>query len=229
MRVLTVYAHPDDESFGPAAVLARWVGEGAELGGLWFTRGEHGAPAQHPAPSAAELARLREQDLRAAAQLIGYAGVEILDYADGTLDTLARHELEQHVLERLGSFRPEVVLTFGPGGITRHPDHVAVHRATRAAFFAALAEGLPVRELLYDAVPPAAAARLGIVDEPDGQPNTFVDVASTQHVKLQALEVHARHVADAAERLARLQREPLPVETLFRAYPPDPPAPPTMA
>ena len=100
--------------------------------------------------------------------------------------------LEGQVLEAIRRYRPQVVLTFGPAGITRHPDHLAIHRATVAAFHRALADGLGVRELYFDAVAADMAGEMGIVDEPDGAPNTFIDVAATASVKLEALRAHAR-------------------------------------
>ena len=150
MRVLTVYAHPDDESFGPASVLARWAREGAEIHGVWFTRGEHGASIEHPPPDTAELARIRERNVREAAALIGYRSVSILDYEDGSLDGV--RNLHLLVLGYIREHEPEVVMTFGPAGITRHRDHLAVHRATFSKFVRAQASGIPVRELYYGAV-----------------------------------------------------------------------------
>ena len=220
MRALVAYAHPDDESFGPAAILADARAAGAELHGLWLTRGEHGQPVADPPPDTHTLAAQRERDLRQAAALIGFQTVEVLDYEDGALQHFA-DELITHVLDRLRQVRPDAVFTFGPGGITRHPDHIAVHYAATAAFHRGLAEGLPLRELYYDAVPAVAARRSGIETELDGQPNTWIAVSeAARHVKLAALAVHARHVADARERLEQLEREPLRLEPLHRAWPP---------
>lgn len=217
MRILTIYPHPDDESFGPAAALARWVAEGAELHGVWFTRGEHGASSVEPTPSTAELAQLREQDLREVAELIGYRDVEILDFEDGSLDSITA--LPELVLDRLRQVRPDRVLTFGPAGITGHADHRAVSRAVAAAFARARAEHVPLKELFFDALNRAAAQRLGVADQLDGQANVFVDVSEFHHVKRQALALHARHIADAVERLTALEREPLQVEAFYRAVP----------
>ena len=223
MRILVAYAHPDDESFGPAAELALYARAGAEVYGLFATRGEHGETTLNPPPPPAELGRLRERDLRDAAALIGFRDLEILEYEDGTLDRLPAHELEGRVEAALRRLRPHVVVTFGPCAITRHPDHLAIHRATVAAVDRAAGQGMAVRELYYDAVSPERAARMGIADCPDGQPNTFIDVSATHLVKLQALRCHARHIKDAAERAARLEREPLLVALLHRAFPPVPP------
>ncbi len=220
--ILTVYAHPDDESFGPAAVLAGSAREGAAIHGVWLTRGEGGETHLEPPPSPEELARLREEDVRLAAAAIGYAGVELLDYPDGGLAALPAGELEAVIFAAIERHRPQIVLTFGPAGITRHPDHLAVHRATTTAFDRTLAVGLGVRELYYDAVPAERAAQMAITTEPDGQPNTLIDIGETLPVKLAAMRAHARHMKDARERLAQLEREPQPFTTLFRARPPVP-------
>ena len=221
-RILVVYAHPDDESFGPAAVLAKYARQGAAIFGLFATHGEHGQSVEQPPPEPAELGRLRERDLRDAASRIGFAKIEVLAYEDSTLAGVPAAELEAHVLAAIRRYRPDVVLTFGPAGITHHPDHQAVDRATTAAFHRARAEGLGVRELYYDAVPPDWASELHLQDAPDGRPNTWIDVSETQHVKLEALRLHARHIADAKEMVARLEEQPQAIDALYRAWPPVP-------
>ncbi len=219
MRILVVYAHPDDESFGPAAVLAKYAREGAKIFGLIATRGEHGSTDLQPRPTPRELGQLREQDLRAAAAIIGFTHLDILNYTDGTLETVPTNELMEQILDAIRRYHPEVIITFGPGGITRHPDHLAIHRAVTAAFTRALAEGLGVCALYYDAVPPERAREMGLEGLPDGQPNTFIDVTETYPVKIAALRVHGRHIVDAREMADRLEREPQTVATLYRAWP----------
>ena len=222
-RILAVYAHPDDESFGPAAVLAKYARQGAAIYGLFATHGEHGRSARQPAPPPEELGDLRARDLRDATRRIGFTAIEVLDYEDGTLADVPAEELEARIWAAVRRCRPDVVLTFGPAGITRHPDHIAVHRAATAVFHQARAEGWGVREIYYDAVPPEWAQQFQLEDAPDGRPNTWIDVSDTQRVKLEALCLHARHIADAREMIAQLEKEPRTVATLHRAWPPVPP------
>lgn len=219
MRILAVYAHPDDESFGPSAVLAKYAREGARIYGVFATRGEHGNSDLKPAPSPEALGRLRERDLRDAAAVIGFHGLEILGYEDGTLARIPEPELEARLMAAIRRDLPEVMLTFGPGGITGHPDHLAIHRAATAAFDRALAEGLGVRELYYDAVGPDTARQMGLENLADGRPNTWIDVSESCPVKIEALRLHGRHVLDAREMAERLEREPQPVAPLYRAWP----------
>jgi len=217
--ILVAYAHPDDESFGPAALLAKYARLGSALYGLFATRGEGGQSNMDPPPPAEELARLRGVDLVAATEAIGFRQIEGFGYPDGGLPEVPAERLEGQILAAIRRYRPQVVLTFGPAGITRHPDHLAIHHATVGAFHRALTEGLGVRELYFDAVPAEMAGEMGIADEPDGAPNTFIDVAETASVKLDALRAHARHIKDAADMVARLGAQPQTISPLYRAYP----------
>jgi LmbE family N-acetylglucosaminyl deacetylase len=223
LRILTAYAHPDDESFGPAALLAAYARRGAIVHGLFATRGECGRTGPGPKPPPEHLAALRERDLRQAAAVIGFAGVELLDYRDGTLERVPPAELEARILDALRRHRAEVILTFGPGGITGHPDHIAVHRAATAAFHRARAEQLGVRELYYQATADRAELAPGLETQPDARPNTWIDVGETRRVQPEALRLHGRHVVDARERAAELRDSPPSVAALYRAWPPVPP------
>lgn len=217
--ILCVYAHPDDESFGPAAVLARYTRAGTKVYGLFFTRGQHGQSVLQPPPSPEELGQLREADLREAAAETGFAGVEVLDYEDGTLDLAPPRQLEDHVMTTIERDQPDVLITFGPGGITHHPDHLAVHRAAVKAFRHAVGNGMGLQELYYDAVPPEQAQAMDLAGLPDGSPNTWIDAIPAAEIQLAALRAHARHVADAAEMVQRLESQPRRFGTFYRAFP----------
>jgi LmbE family N-acetylglucosaminyl deacetylase len=222
LRILVVFAHPDDESFGPAAVLAKYAQLGAKVFGLVFTRGQFGQTDMLPRPSPTELGRLRTHDLIDAARVIGFRDLVILDFIDGSLAKVPLPQLESDVLTALRRFQPNVVITFGPGGITHHPDHVAVYQATTRAFGWALARHWGVQQLYYSAVPPDRAAEMNLAGLPDGMPNTLIEVGETEPIKIEALRMHARHVVDAREFLSQLARDSQNQATLYRAWPPVP-------
>jgi len=223
LRILVVFAHPDDESFGPAALLAKYAQLGAKVFGLFFTSGQFGQTFIQPRPTPAALGRLRARDLVDAARIIGFRDLDILDYLDGSLAEVPIPQLESDVLTAFQRFQPNVVITFGPGGITHHPDHVAVYQATTRAFGWALARRWGVRQLYYSAVPPERAAEMNLVGLPDGMPNTLIEVGETEPIKIEALRMHARHVLDAREFLDQLAAHPQAEATLYRAWPPVPP------
>ena len=147
--LLVVYAHPDDESFGNAGTLARYAAEGVAVHYACATRGDVGGVASELLDGYADVAALRSAELACAAGTLGLAAVHFLGYRDSGMagspdnqhpDALIRAATERvagQVVALIRGLRPQVILTFGPYGGYGHPDHIAVHQATRAAFDAA--------------------------------------------------------------------------------------------
>jgi len=139
---MAVLAHPDDESLGVGGTLARCASEGVDVFLLTATRGDSGryrglpqGDSQHPGP--AELARIREAELRAAASALGVREVSLLDFRDQHLDQADPHEAIATIVQHIRRVQPQVVVTFAPDGAYGHPDHVAISQLTTAAIVAA--------------------------------------------------------------------------------------------
>ncbi len=133
MRILGIFAHPDDETFCAGGSFARYIAAGAEVMVVSATRGEAG---QIRAPSVAtrrSLGDVREQELLLACQRLGVQHAVCLNYGDGMLKDVDQEELIRHVAKIIRSFRPDVVITFGSDGGYGHPDHIAISAATTAA------------------------------------------------------------------------------------------------
>lgn len=137
-RLLGVFAHPDDEIFCAGGTFARYVDRGAEAMVISATRGQAGQIRDGAAATRRTLGQVREQELRSACTLLGVEHVGCWDYTDGTLQD-HDEQLRSGILELIEGFRPDVVVTFGDDGAYGHPDHVAVSRATSAAFLDAVA------------------------------------------------------------------------------------------
>jgi LmbE family N-acetylglucosaminyl deacetylase len=148
-RLLAVLAHPDDESFGMGGTLALYAWCGAEVHLICATGGEEGEMAPQYLEGYASAAERRAAELACAAQALGLASVTMLGYRDsGMAGSHANHhpqalfaQPQQAVAARVTAeirrLRPHVVLTFDPIGGYRHPDHIAIQRATAEAFYAA--------------------------------------------------------------------------------------------
>jgi len=132
---LVVTAHPDDESFGLGAILSSLIDRGARIRVLCFTKGEGSSLGA----DVAELPRIREAELSAAAAALGIDEVILLGYPDGGLSDIPVSELADRVLAAVGS--ADALFVFDEGGITGHPDHC---RATESALVAAHHVGIPV-------------------------------------------------------------------------------------
>lgn len=131
-RLLVIFAHPDDESFGPAGTLAHYAKSGVRVHLLTATKGEAGKNATGLTDE--PLGAMREKELLKAAKIIGIEHVEFMGYIDKTLTDLEPHRPIEKIVNYIDHFQPQVIITFGPTGISRHQDHVAVHHWAVRAF-----------------------------------------------------------------------------------------------
>ena len=146
--LLAVFAHPDDEVFS-GGTLAHYASLGVKVTLLCATKGDAGkvTDPELKVSGPEELATLREDELRRSADLLGIQNVVMLGYGDSGREERTRTgdakalmnvdlaELEAKVREVIAEVQPQVLLTFDPHGGYGHADHLAVHRATSAAFF----------------------------------------------------------------------------------------------
>ena len=145
--ILAVLAHPDDETFGMGGTLALYASEGVEVDLICATRGEVGDVPPEMMEGFSSVAELREHELLEAAKFLDLTHVDFLGYRDSGMpgsednhhpQALAAAPLEEvsgKVAQYIRKYRPQIVLTFDPIGGYRHPDHIAIQRATEKAFF----------------------------------------------------------------------------------------------
>lgn len=169
LRLLCIFAYPDDETLAMGSALATYAARGVETYVLCATRGERGwfgPPAQNPGLEA--LGQIREQELRAAAAVLGIHQVSFLGYTDGDLDQADPARAIAAIVAHVRAVRPQVIVTFSPDGDYGHPDHIAISQLTLAALVCAAdarygdpAHSLPphrVAKLYYVVQGPALAA-----------------------------------------------------------------------
>jgi LmbE family N-acetylglucosaminyl deacetylase len=138
---MAILAHPDDESLGMGGVLARYAREGVATYVLTATRGQRGRYFDNVnRPDDETVGRVREAELRCAAEALGVREVMLLDYHDGDLDRADPGEAVTAIASHLRRIRPDVVLTFDQYGAYGHPDHIAICQFATAAVLAAAAD-----------------------------------------------------------------------------------------
>lgn len=197
-----VLAHPDDESFGCAGALALAHDAGATTRLLVVTRGEAGTPDGSPDPAAGDQ---REAELICAARTIGLDEVSLLDgYPDGGVADRPFDTLVDEIAAWLADRRPSAVITFGPHGVTGHPDHVVVGNATRWAV-ERLSEGGIAPHAVY-VISPIFDPGGALYDlSPEEQVATHrIEITSVADRKVAALECHASQT-DTADEIAALR------------------------
>jgi LmbE family N-acetylglucosaminyl deacetylase len=132
--ILGVWAHPDEESWLCAGLMARAVRAGDRVVCITATRGELGSPDEERWPSGAPLAAVRTAEMAAALAVLGVTEHHWLDYPDGGCAGVDQDEAVRRVTEVMADVQPDTVLTFGPEGMTGHDDHKAASRWATAAF-----------------------------------------------------------------------------------------------
>ncbi|WP_456844688.1 PIG-L deacetylase family protein [Cellulomonas sp. P5_C6] len=150
------YAHPDDETYGAfGSVALHSADPGFRLVVLHATDGDAGEVAPGVEVGPGGLGALRRIEDTNAWQALGHlpARHDWLGIPDGAVDAVPRDELVGLVATFLDAERPDVVLTFGPDGITGHPDHIAIGAATDEAFRRVRQDGgAGLKRLLHGAI-----------------------------------------------------------------------------
>jgi LmbE family N-acetylglucosaminyl deacetylase len=134
LRLLAIFAHPDDESLGAGSTLAKYAAEGVETYLICATKGERGwTGTEKDNPGLPELGNMREKELMCAAEALGIKQVYFLDYVDGDLDQAPPQEAIDRIAALIREIQPQVAFSFGPDGIYGHPDHIAISQLSHAA------------------------------------------------------------------------------------------------
>ena len=138
LKLLAVFPHPDDETLGLGPTFARYAAEGVETYLVCATRGERGwFESEGPDPGLEGVARIREAELRCAAEHLGLHEVCFLDYIDGDVDQAEPQVIIEKIVRQIRRIRPDVVVTFSPDGAYGHPDHIALAQFANAALVCA--------------------------------------------------------------------------------------------
>ena len=193
---MVIVAHPDDADFGPAGTAARWIDAGSQGWLVCCTSGDQGG--EDPDADPLVLAAAREAEQRAAAAVVGYAGITFLHQPDGALaNDLA---LREQLVREIRTFRPDAVLATDPetlvyrdGGIN-HTDHRAAGLAAVDAVYPAARNPMAFPHLARSGLAAHRVRRIYLFwSEGD---NTWVDTSATIDRRIGALRAHASQIGD---------------------------------
>lgn len=146
--ILGIWAHPDDEAYLSGGLMASARDAGSRVVCVTATRGELGTPDPVAWPPR-RLAAERTVELARCLEILGVTEHHWLGCRDGECAAAPASDVVGRVCEVIERIRPDTVLTFGPDGITGHPDHQVVSGWATAAFEGAAPSGA---RLLYAAV-----------------------------------------------------------------------------
>lgn len=194
-RVLCVFAHPDDAEFNYAGTVAKLTEMGAEVSYVVCTDGSRGGP--DPKMPDAELADVRANEQRCAADVLGVKQVEFLGYRNGTLEVTV--DLRRDIVRQIRRFRPDVVITHPPRRVldapigVSHAEHIAVGEATLISVYPEVSSPRAYPELLDEGFKPFTVGEVWIPASGDDA-NLFIDVDGTIEKKIDAIKCHRSQV-----------------------------------
>jgi LmbE family N-acetylglucosaminyl deacetylase len=199
-RALVIVAHPDDADFGIAGTVAAWVKAGTVARLVCCTSGDAGSDDATTDPLA--LARLREDEQRAAAAVVGYDEVVFLHRPDGGLENdLA---LREELVRCIRQFQPDAVVAMDPtviifeGGFVQHVDHRTAAMAALDAVYPAARNAMAFPSLaLHEGLAPHTVNLLYLFFT--DKPTDWVDISATLETKIEALRAHASQLRKPEE------------------------------
>jgi len=203
--IFGIFAHPDDESFGPAGTLLKLKNEGYDIHLILLTDGEGGVNVD----SVPDLAITRLAEWQMAAQLLGASSTHALHYPDGGLQDVSQDDLAENVnkivttIQTTYSETPETCfMTFEPYGLTGHHDHIAASVLTSR-----VAKECSAKEVWYFCLDSTQAPLSGTAYyEPRAREDSYItdriDVSPFLDTIYRVIDTHLSQRADGANRKA---------------------------
>jgi LmbE family N-acetylglucosaminyl deacetylase len=183
--VMTIFPHPDDESFAAGGVMALYFRDpGVRTVSLSLTKGGKSEAMKKAGLPQEREVLIREREYKAATAILGIDRAVIWDYADQELDRTSEGEVKKRVTEAIKENRADVVITYGPDGITGHADHLFCSKVVGEA-----AREARVKRLFLVSGPPRLTRLM--IGRSVLPPTHAVDVREVYPIKLLALKAHA--------------------------------------
>ena len=134
MRILYIFPHPDDESFGPAGAIRQQVLDGHQVFLLTLTKG--GATKQRLSLnlSIEEMGDVRVNEMQAVKKVLGLDGLTILDLPDSGLMDMDPREIEAVIAQEIQRVKPAVLVTYPVHGVSGFYDHLVCHAVVKRVY-----------------------------------------------------------------------------------------------
>nr|WP_321358027.1 PIG-L family deacetylase [uncultured Draconibacterium sp.] len=187
-KVMLVFAHPDDESYTTELLLDAEK-EGIETALLTFTPGDAGT--QMPQVCQQQfLGDVRKAEVYKSGYALGVDYQKVFEYGDGTLKDQNLQQLVDDIENELVRFKPDLVVTFWPeSGMTMHPDHMTIGKATQLAFINY--NKSKNAKLAYTIMPSKVVSMLGGGEMLKLQPEANISIKANAAVKVRLWDIHA--------------------------------------
>lgn len=203
--IIGIFAHPDDEAFGPSGAFIKAVHEGAELHLITLTLGDAGVnPDGHE-----NLAEVREREWRCGGELMGATDMHYLGFKDGCLCNASMIEVGEKLVELIGAIAKQApadatieLVTNDLNGISGHIDHIVAARAASWAFYTLRSRDPRLACIRYACIPRAALPDTNVdwlYMEPGRTDEEIDEVIDAREYRDRIIEVMRAHHTQRAD------------------------------
>lgn len=186
--IVGVFAHPDDEAFGPGGTLAKMARDN-DVYIICCTDGNHQEKG---------LKNVRDKELLASAKVLDVKKVIFLNFEDGELCNANYHKLAENLRRELDKLKPETIITFHPNGVSGHIDHIVVTSVVNFLFH----KLKYLKKIMYFCLRDLERQMIPnyFVHMPEGiaRQNTdqIIDVSAVWNIKNAAMRKHKSQIKD---------------------------------
>lgn len=151
MKILYIFPHPDDESFGPAPAISAQLRKGNEVHLLTLTKGEATKQRFKLGIDKKEMGEIRFNEMLCVEKVLGLTSMTVLDLPDSELKWMNPIELENVIENEIHRLQPDIVVTYAVHGISGFHDHLVSHAVVKRVFCKLKSEGIsyPKRLALF--------------------------------------------------------------------------------
>lgn len=141
MKILYIFPHPDDESFGPAGAIHQQVRQGHDVHLLTLTKGGATQVRFKLNLSVQEMGDVRLKEMHRVKEVLGLASMEVLDFPDSNLKELDPRVLEEVISRHIRKLKPAIVVTYPVHGGSGFHDHLIAYAVVKRAFLSLRDDG----------------------------------------------------------------------------------------
>ncbi|MCX7878860.1 MAG: PIG-L family deacetylase [Ignavibacteria bacterium] len=134
MKILYIFPHPDDESFGPAGAIAKQIRENHKVYLLTLTRGGATKQRHKFGYSVEEMGNIRYQEMTCVKEVLGLTDLTVLDLPDSGLKEMNQRDIEFVIRQHIQKVKPDIIVTYPVHGISGFHDHIVTHSAVKNVF-----------------------------------------------------------------------------------------------
>lgn len=212
-KILCVFAHPDDEAFGPAGTIIKLKNQGNSIFEIFITSGDFGID-QYKKNKTIPLQQVREKEAVNAGKILGVKKIFFLRYKDGSLCNRHYHGVAQKIIKIIKKIKPNYLLTYEWRGVSGHIDHIFTSMVTSyiarelnlpVLYYARISDGLDFKNYFIFFPPSYPIDKLDLI----------VDVTDVFSSKKSAIECHQSQIKDGRKIINYLSQKRKKFEGFF--------------